>query len=1559
VATVEPEVLGIEAWQGVDSEIAEAVRDASDKCLRVYETDERRVVADANIERGVTEGGYARRQLFELIQNGADELIGHRGRIKVVLTDDAFYCANQGNPVAVSGVGTLLGSHNSLKSKEEIGRFGLGFKSVLGVSRTPAIYSRTGSFGFDATRSEEVVRRIRPAAERVATLRLAEPIDPTAAAAVDPVLAELMGWAVTVVVAPRDHTDTSWLSEAIRSFPNQFLLFSPQVSELTLDDRTGEGHSRTITLEKEDEDAWKLHEAGDGGGSTSWRLFRDLHHPSASVRDDGGRMSDREVVPISWAVPVSRAAPGQLWAFFPTQEETTLSGVINAPWKLTDDRNKLVPGPFNEELLGAVVRLVLDNLESVNRADDPGFVLELLPGRGRELRGWPDQVLSKAIYEGAANVGCIPDQRGRLQPPAALRVQNEDVPIEAARVWAERAGRPLSWVHPDAVRSDTRRSRVERLMEIVGTTPVSAKEWLEALLTPRKSAQKSASAIRVASTLAHSAADAEMRRAKIVLTSGEMLARPQRGAVYLPAEVDVDITAPIVHRDVLTAADADDDLRTLGILEVSATTILDALVDRVTSDPANAHARAWHQIWDLAHQAGDRAAQEILVEQHSLVADEIMVQTIGGRMAALSSVLLPGDLLSVEDFKVSHRGLLVDIDFHRREVAMFRSLGATDRPTERGGSPAEPWFASYQRGVVSAAVESAQRLGAKVRGADYDLVPSGPFAGPASALDGLAEAPAAKFARELLAVSGDLRPWTLHLRAGGAADVEVEHPILKRVRELDRLPTNKGIRPIGDCVTPVLKEFAGLLPVADLPRPAARALGLPDLPSELDERRLRIVTESLVNITQDDLLGTTYLSLMPLLDEAPDQLRAMVRREPSWVERTDVCAVASVSDLRVLRATGTPFIRLPDESSAERLVTAWGLRRTADVVASQLVFIEDGEPEPVVDAYPLLGQMLGSKVDGLVFVPCRELQRELFTERGSVFEPVEFDVRDGVVHHLASLSEVDRVSRLAERFGVQLRKSEAQQVLDDAQATEMQALLREVRASEGDAQRLALLVEPADLRLRIAGDLLDAVEEDGVELTHVETAQLALHVHGVETLKVYGQALTARGLRVPSQWTGRPATVKFVSGELGFPRTYAGFADTKLDPQVDIAGPTSLPPLHDFQRGAANAIHGLVAMPTDRRGLLSLPTGAGKTRVAVQALVEAMAASTVETPILWVAQTEELCEQAVQSWAEVWRGVGPEDTLRISRLWGKETASPRDDGGHQVVVATIDKLVSHCVDNVRFEWLRLAGVVLIDEAHASTAPTYRKLMDWAEVSDSDSRAPLIGLSATPFRNDEDLTRSLSRRYSERRLDKGVSGEKISISLLQQKRILAQLDHRELDGSAGVPVNAKERDHFRQFADLPTSVLNKIGGDSERTNRLVRSVMELPEDWPVIMFATSVAHAKTLAGLLNREGRTAAAVDGNTPPSIRRHLISEFKAGRLRTLTNYGVLTQGFDAPSVRALYIARPTYSPNLYQQMIGRGLRGPENGGSETCLVVDVKDNIDAFGKELAFREFEYLWKR
>lgn len=1548
------------AWLGTESEVCKAVDKYSRDCLKTYEIDQRRVVADANIERTAIEGGYARRQLFELVQNGADELIEARGRIEVVLTADAMYCANQGRPVSPVGVGALLGSHSSPKVGLEIGRFGLGFKSVLGITTRPEVFSRSGSFRFDQGYNLERVRRLLPGIERVATLRIAVPQDPREEAQADETLADLMSWATTVIKMPRDPArDTSWLTDHITRFPSQFLLFSEHVAELILDDRTS-GKRREIVLEKLDDGRWLLRDEGGKPPESVWRVFGTTHRPSRAVKDDGGTMADRDEVPIQWAVDVSagRTNPGEFWAFFPTLELTTLSGVLNAPWKLNEDRTRLIEGPFNAELIHEIVKLVVEGFPALGEGEDPGAVLELLPGREKEKRGWADLQLIGTTYEALGSQRCLPDLDCEFRRPSEIRLHPEGVPFEAIKLWAgERA--PREWVHPSAYRGDTRASRVGRLAEVAGTRPEPVIDWLEALLRSSSDARGSAAAVRVAAQLIGSDVRQDVLRAKIVLTESGTLVAPVRGTVFLPTDEDVDVDVPVVSAKVLEVEGAREAFEALRIAVVSPDTVLDGLLDRaVGSELIN----DWSRIWALAEKVPTDRVRELFIREHGLDAQDVRVKTLGGGWASLGSVLLPGDLLAIEDFTSGHRAALVDTDYHRREIGLLRELGATDRPVADGGSIDEPWVDAYRKQLAIEAAKEARDHGARSREAHFVFERSGSFAGPAAVLDGLTDDAAVRYARELLMATSDLGPWRLARENGKGVPKEVEHPLLWRIKRIGRLPTNRGAQPIELCISPLLKDFADLLPVADLPRQASLALGLPDTAGEIDPPRAAEALRSVEAIERGELLGPAYLRILGVVDRPPERLRSIVRDTVQWAPRTSVCAASTNQDAKILRGTGTPFLRVPDDTAAEELVGRWGLLSVADAVSSRLVVSEVGPPEPLSDLFPMLRDVLGPRAERLSVVPCREIARELFTDEGSVNEPKDLELRDDVVYRSTKLDDGQFVRRLAERLGETLEDDEIRQILQHAHDASVEAMLRRVREQPDDASKLLELFGVDALRSRIPRELIEAVEESDGELDAGETARLALNVFGVEVLKHFKDLLKERGIQPPGTWTGGRAAVRFVTLDLGLDRKYAGFAEPTPPRELIVPGPSTLPELHEFQIRSARNIRELVGGRGGKRGLLSLPTGAGKTRVTVQALAEAIDEDHLLGPVLWIAHTMELCEQAVQTWAEVWGALGTVngESLHISRLWDTYSADAREGEGPQVVVATIQKLASTCVDNADYEWLRDSiSCVVVDEAHTSTTPMHNKLLRWLGMDGGKERVPLIGLSATPFRGrSEDETERLVNRYGRRRLDKGAFDEDASIPLLQREGILAEVDHVILDGSESVALSASEKESFSTFKDVPSSVLTRIGGDSERTNRLVDSIMSLDLEWPVLLFASSVAHARTVAALLERRGRSAASISSDdTPAGVRRHLIREFGAGRLRTLTNFGVLTQGFDEPSVRALYIARPTYSPNLYQQMVGRGLRGPKNRGKPRCLVVDVADNVLLHDHQLAFREFDYLW--
>ena len=115
----------------------------------------------------------------------------------------------------------------------------------------------------------------------------------------------------------------------------------------------------------------------------------------------------------------------------------------------------------------------------------------------------------------------------------------------------------------------------------------------------------------------------------------------------------------------------------------------------------------------------------------------------------------------------------------------------------------------------------------------------------------------------------------------------------------------------------------------------------------------------------------------------------------------------------------------------------------------------------------------------------------------------------------------------------------------------------------------------------------------------------------------------------------------------------------------------------------------------------------------------------------------------------------------------------------------------------------------------------------------------------------------------------------------------------------------------------------------------------------IVYSCTVDHAKFLASALLVNGVSAAAVTSQTPKHMRLDYIEKFRNGELKVLVNHSVLTTGFDAPRTNNIVITRPIFSDILYEQIVGRGLRGPKFGGTETCRIVDFTDNIGCFGNQ------------
>jgi hypothetical protein len=234
-------------WAPPTGYVGVYISEETKNTLNAYRSQPHLVRRDAKQEEYNARGGYARRQLFELAQNSADALSGSKGgRILIRLTRHHLYCADEGRPIDKPGVTALMFAYlSSKRGTDEIGRFGLGFKSVLRVTDAPEFFSRSGSFRFDRERAARLVKNIAPDAESYPVLSLPETIAPDSEMEHDPILRGLMGWASNIVRLPLKEGAHENLESQIEHFPAAFLLFVEHVSELTLQN-DNRGMVRTV-----------------------------------------------------------------------------------------------------------------------------------------------------------------------------------------------------------------------------------------------------------------------------------------------------------------------------------------------------------------------------------------------------------------------------------------------------------------------------------------------------------------------------------------------------------------------------------------------------------------------------------------------------------------------------------------------------------------------------------------------------------------------------------------------------------------------------------------------------------------------------------------------------------------------------------------------------------------------------------------------------------------------------------------------------------------------------------------------------------------------------------------------------------------------------------------------------------------------------------------------------------------------------------------------------------------------------------------------------------------
>ncbi|WP_434097683.1 DEAD/DEAH box helicase [Streptomyces mirabilis] len=1575
------------------SPVIATVLEQSSRVLQTYEVDPGLIPEHANGERRITQGGYGDRQLFELVQNSADEIADEPGgTAHVVLTTTHLYCANEGSPVTAEGAETILRMSMSRKRGGQIGRFGVGVKSVLVVTDAPQFFSTSGAFGFDREWARERIRSVPGVLERLGdrfeapVLRMARPLDADAERAADPVLDELLGWATTVVRLPLlpgtagrlaldMHGGKTSAGASREEFPLGFQLLSPHVARVVLEDRrTLPSAHRVLTTERDG----NLHTVREertnrSPHETRWRVFTTTHEPGRAARADAGELHDRLDLELAWAVPafekdtdsglyISRSrGRGRFWSFFPTKYEMSLSGILNGAWKTNEDRQNLLDSSaFNEEMIRVSAALVVDSLPGLSPAEDPAAYLPLLPGRTKESISWADDFLTQEIWKRAARRPSLPDQEGALRVPTELRIPprlDKDRFTTWARMWHETPGRPSNWLHPSAEVNILRSGKVQHVLDAAEHERSGVREWLEDLVS-KGSAVASATAVRILADMVRTGSPYvdEARTARVVLTEEHGLVPPVPGQVFRRADDDgpresLVYVVPEISEDPELASALD----ALGVREADAEGRFVSVLDRGLDGYGDAD---WERFWNLFRQAGGHRLIDTVLQHVPDVSRTLRVRTADGRFRPLRDCMLPGAVVSAErDPRVA-----VDMRFHSDDLAVFRQVGPRERPTT-ARPEGEAWFEEYREVVHATYLHGLDKRTPRPT-LNRLKVEGAPIGGPLHLFPSLSEESRAAF---LKALPDDavVDNWTRQIGAQSSTRQAVESPIRWMLRKHGTVLTSQGVKPLAEAVGPQLASYRDVLPVADLSPEKARKLRLPTTVDDVPAEHWAPLLLELTRSEDDKFVGNTYVMLTRLGAAFPEDSLTRCRIGETWSTRPDEEIVVAVgaAEYRALRAEQLPALLVGTAVDAELMIEQWGMRSYRGAITRETREVPEGEPVPLVELYPALRQRLGSAQRGSLVQRCTELEEVTRTDNGTKSRALDA-VRQGTTVKVLVPLEREPMLRLIDReLELGLGASGCRTVLEReeqmARDSAVQAAVKAVRDATDVVTKIELLVGAEALRSGLPDGLLDAEAEatGGTEPSAHRVAQMAFNARGDRVLHHHARDIQVRFPNAPVGYGGSAAAISFVSG-LGLPMTFAGSRTPSPPASETVDGPRDFPALHGYQEDLVRNITTLLDRLAPQRAMLSLPTGAGKTRVTAEAVIRwVKRVGELEGPLLWIAQTEELCEQAVQSWKFVWGKVGAERPLTISRLWGGNEAG--DVQGHPHLVVATDAKLERCLDGDAYEWLRKASLVIVDEAHTAISPRYTDILGKLGLTQYETRRHLLGLTATPFRNtNEEETSRLVGRFGRRRLDEGVFPSGDPYRDLQEWGMLAQVEHRTLEGGS-IELTSDEKVQADRMAMLSRSAEQRLAEDHARSLRIVEEVAGLPEDWPTLLFATSVDHANSLAALLNDRDVPSAAVDSTNSMQDRRRRIDDFREGRIRVLTNYGVLTQGFDAPATRVVVVARPVYSTNVYQQMIGRGLRGPKNGGKPTCLILNVSDNIANFDTQLAFTQFEHLWSR
>lgn len=420
---------------------------------------------------------------------------------------------------------------------------------------------------------------------------------------------------------------------------------------------------------------------------------------------------------------------------------------------------------------------------------------------------------------------------------------------------------------------------------------------------------------------------------------------------------------------------------------------------------------------------------------------------------------------------------------------------------------------------------------------------------------------------------------------------------------------------------------------------------------------------------------------------------------------------------------------------------------------------------------------------------------------------------------------------------------------------------------------------------------------------------------------------------------------------------YSSTITSKGFGRIQAKSGANLRTLYEHQRSAMHNLD-ILNQESNYSTLVVLPTGGGKTYTASTWLLRN--AINQNKKILWIAHRQMLLDQAAESFQKY----AYSELLPNISSFQYRIVSGSDNHERTIDITASDNLLIISKDSIGRnlsaldKWLKNEKelFVVVDEAHHSTAKTYRKVIDY--VQKKVPNVKLIGLTATPFRTADAEQGLLSKIYQDGiqngQVVKGDIGIAFQIGLkeLINRQILSKpiFESYYTEQLYGENLGLDAWNSIEHLDALPDSLANQIADSAARNRLIVETYKAHQKEYgQTIVFAVNVAHAISLCAIFNKAGIAADYIvseikDAATGVRISREdndrKLEAYRMGVLKVLVNVNILTEGVDLPQTKTVFLARPTVSSILMTQMIGRALRGSAAGGTDAAYIVSFVDN-------------------